>query len=148
MQGEHARVWVLVTDGHRARIVVPDAAEGRFRTVLPLGVCAYPYCPPPLRSEIVHPHFGQFAADVASRLNRAAEQGMFEELVLVAPPIVDHDICKLLENTAAARMVGTLGENYAALSDEALSPYIARWWLPPATATEMAGDCAPGAMTL
>jgi hypothetical protein len=64
---------------------VPDAAPGRFRILLRLGVCAYPYCPPPLRSEIVHRHFGAFAEDVAERLDMATAEGDFDELMVVAP---------------------------------------------------------------
>ncbi len=141
-----SRLWILVTDGHRARIVVPDPAEGTFRTKLPLGVCAYPYCPPPLRSAIVHRHFGQFAADVAERLNQAAGDE-FDGLVLVAPIMVAEEIRGLLAPATLARLTGTVDRDFAALDDRALSRHLGQWWTAPVGAIETADQCAPGAMT-
>jgi hypothetical protein len=143
---EQAGLWILVTDGHRARIVVPDAPQGRFRTRLRLGVCAYPYCPPPLRSEIVHRHFGQFAADVAERLNHAATEGDFDALVVVAPSDVTHEIRPLLAQQTQARLTATLDRDYAALDDAALSPHLAHWWMPPGDAVSVSNACVPGSM--
>ena len=148
MPTESAKLWILVTDGHRARIMIADAAEGRFRTLLPLGVCEYPYCPPPLRNEIAHRQFGQFASDVADRLDKYAAAGAFDTLLLIAPAMVTREIRELLSPATLGRIVSTLNEDYAALDDDALSARITRWWLPPAGAIERAGDCGPVPMTL
>ena len=144
---EHAGLWILVTDGHRARIVVPDAAQGRFRTRLRLGVCAYPYCPPPLRSEIAHRHFGQFAADVAERLNEAAADQEFHELVIVAPVQVAGEIRSLLAGQTLALLTATFDRDYATLDDAALSVHLARWWTAPGDPAAVAQACAPGTMS-
>lgn len=141
-QPRHARLWVLVTDGHRARIVVPDAAHGRFRTLLRLGVCAYPYCPPPLRSEIVRRHFGAFAEDVAERLNMAAAEGNFDELMVVAPSLVAGEIRVLLGAETLARLTATQYRDYAALDDTVLSAHLVRWRGLPSDADALAQSIA------
>jgi hypothetical protein len=128
-QAGRARLWVLVTDGRHARIVMPDEVQARFRTTQRLGVVEPPYCPPPLPSELAHPHVSQFIADVAGRLNKAAEQNDFDELVLVAPRDVLHGIRLALQPCAMARLIGTLHRDLASLDDETLSPHLVRWWV-------------------
>jgi hypothetical protein len=128
---ESARLWILVTDGHRARIVVPDMQEGQFRTMLPLGVVEAPYCPTQVRHEMLHQHSSLFTADVAGCLNAAADQDEFADLVLVGPATVTHEIRKALGATASARLVGALDKDYVALDDGALSAHLTRWWQAP-----------------
>ena len=130
---ERGRLWVLVTDGHRARIVEPAAAEGRFHTSLRLGVVEPPYCPPPLRHETSHLHHHQFVHDIAKRLNEEASENAFDELILVAPSAIGHDIRAALNGAARARLVSLLGHDYEGLDDAALSTHLARWWAPPRT---------------
>jgi hypothetical protein len=142
---EGTRLWILVTDGRRARIMVPDVQEGHFRTMLPLGVAEHPHYPPALRHGIVHDSVNQFTADVARRLNEAAAQNEFEELVLVAPGTVGRDIRDVLGAEALARLVGTLNRDYMALDDATLSVHLARWWLPPTGAPDFGGAFAPSA---
>jgi hypothetical protein len=141
---KRVRLWVLVTDGQRARIVVPDAPEGRFRTLLPLGVCAYPHCPPPLRGHAEHRHHGAFASDVAARLNAAVADDAFEELLIVAPAMVAHEIRELLTGAALERLEGTVDHDFVGLDDVELSDHLTAWWVQPACAMEMAEARAPG----
>jgi len=126
-------LWVLVADGSRARVVIPDLVEGHFRTVLPLGTAEYPHEPPPLRDDPDHGH--SFAAEVGQRLSREARRGAFDHLVLVGPVGVVHDVREHLSPHAADCVVGTVTQDCSRLSDRDLSPHLARWWLAP---TEMA----------
>lgn len=125
-----ARLWVLVTDGHRARIVVPDRAEGHFRTMMWLGVAEPPHYPPAPAHRGLPARVSPFAAEIAGRLNDAGAADEFEELILVAPPEIAHDLRAALRGPAAARLVGTLARSDVALDDAALSASLARWWLP------------------
>ena len=137
-----ARLWVLVTDGHRARIVVPEEAEGRFRTKLVLGVVEHPYCPPPLpHGPAPGPH-AQFVADVARRLNEAAEEDAFDRLLLVAPRRIGDPIRHALTPVAQERVLAVLDHDYAALADHMLSNRLARWWLAPDLPAEPPNDDA------
>ena len=140
---QSGRLWVLVTDGHRARIVVPDDAEGPFRTLLPLGVAEDPYCAPPPRGEPAPAQYGQLAADVAGRLNEAAAEDEFDDLLLVAPIPVALEISRRLAPPAAARLFGIVNRDYAALDDATLSQRLARWWPLPWGAADPETPAAP-----
>lgn len=144
-QDARSRLWVLVTDGHRARIVVPDETEGRFRTLLPLGVGEAPHYPPSLPHAAARAPLDQFAADVASRLNQAADEDEFDELIIVAPIPVAHAIRTALNAHATARLMGTLSRDYTALDDGGLSTHLARWWLPPSGGNDIAAMFVPEA---
>lgn len=131
--GQHV-VWVLVADGERARVVTPDAVEGRFVTVLPLGVAEHPHRPPPLRHE-QHHHLDkhqEFGREVARNLNYEAEQDTYDRLVLVAPGHVLHAVQEALSKAAAARVVATLPKDLTKLNDHDLSPHLADLWMAPA----------------
>ena len=135
MQGTQPKIWILVTDGERARIVVPDAAEGRFRVLLPLGTAEFPHCPPPLRDGPHHLNRIRFATEVAGRLNEEAENGAFDQLVLVAPGHTLAAVRDALSGTAAERVVGEVNRDCTKLPAEALSETLSKWWLaPPAQA--------------
>ncbi len=122
------RLWVLVTDGHRARIVVPSASEGQFHTQLILGVAQYPYCPPPLRSGLRSVPHGQFTADVAHRIDEAAEHDAFDRLIVMVPHAVADEIRRALHPTTRARLAMMLDQDCVTLDDTALSARLARWW--------------------
>ena len=139
-----ARLWVLVTDGHRARIAVPEDAEGRFRTNRVLGVVEHPYCPPSLRHGAPEAAHAQFVADVARRLNEAAAEDEYDRLLLIAPRLIADPIRHALTTAAQARVVAVLDHDYAALADGALSERLARWWLPSGHAAEQQDDAAGG----
>jgi protein required for attachment to host cells len=126
------KLWVLVADGERARVVVPDTEEGTFVTLLPLGVAEHPHYPPELRQDPHHLDKLQFGAEVARRLNEEAERGSFDQLVLVAPGHVAHAVQAGLSKVAAPRVVGTVPKDYTKLPDAELSLALAKWWLAPA----------------
>jgi len=131
---EHPRVWVLVADGERARVLAPETVAGRFVTVLPLGIAEHPHYPPALRQEQHHTDKRQFGAEVARSLNYEADRNTFDRLVLVAPGHVLHAVREALDKTAAARVVGTLSKDLTKLNDHDLSSHLAEWWLAPAEA--------------
>ena len=125
------RLWVLVTDGYRARIVVPAAAEGQFQTLLALGVAQHPYCPPPLRTGFSTGPHGQFTADVARRIDDAAEHDAFDRLIVLAPRAIADDIRRALHPAARKRLAAALDHDCVTLDDSALSARLAQWWLAP-----------------
>jgi protein required for attachment to host cells len=126
------KVWVLVADGERARVVTPDVREGQFITALALGVAEHPHYPPDLRQDPHHLDKLQFGAEVAHRLSEEAEQGSYDQLVLVAPGHVLHAVREALSKTAASRVVGEVPKDYVRLTNPDLSALLARWWLAPA----------------
>ena len=132
LRARQPKVWVLVADGERARIVTPDVGEAKFVTLLPLGVAEHPHYPPDLRQDPHHLDKLQFGAEVARRLNQEAERGSFDQLVLVAPGHVLHTVREALSKTAAACVVGTVPKDYTKLPDDELSAALAKWWLAPA----------------
>lgn len=138
-------LWVLVTDGHRARIVVPAAAEGQFHTLLTLGVAQYPYCPPPLRTGFRTGGHGQFTADVARRIDEAVEQDAFDRLIVFAPRVIADEVRGALHPAARTRLVAMLDHDDVMLDDSALSARLAHWWLPPGLAPQPRGDVARAA---
>jgi len=125
-------LWVLVADGERARVVTPEAVEGRFVTVLPLGVSEHPHYPPDLRKDPHQIDKVQFATELAHRLNHEADDGSYEQLVLVAPGHILHAVREALSKTAAARLVGAVPKDFAKLNDHDLSAHLTQWWLAPA----------------
>ena len=127
-------LWVVVADGERARVMMPGPDEGRFRTVLPLGTVEGPHCPPPLRNQSLDDARNGFATDLARRLDDEAKGGAYEQLVLVAPGIVLHDVREAMGADARSRIVGTVMAECARLDDKALSALVAQWWRMPAEA--------------
>ncbi len=130
-------VWVLVADGERARVVTPAPVEGRFVTVLPLGIAEHPHHAPVPRSEPHHGDKHQFGIEIARNLNFEAERNAYDRLVLVAPGHVLHAVRDALGKSAADRLVGTMSKDFTKLNDHDLSPHLAEWWLAPA---EPAGE--------
>ena len=125
-------LWVLVVDGSRARVVMPDLVEGNFRTTLTLGTAEYPHEPPPLRDDGYRARAHSFAAEVGERLSDEARSGAFDQLVLVGPGHVVHDVRMHLSKLAASFVVGTVMHDFSQLNDQDLSPHLAQWWLAPA----------------
>lgn len=134
-RSKQPQVWVMIADGERARIVVPDVVEGTFRQLLPLGTAEHPHYPPALRQE---PHAldkVRFGHEVAQRLNEEAENGAYDQLVLVAPGHVLAAVRDGLSKLAAARVVGSMPKDYTKIPDRDLWNLLAVWWLaPPAAA--------------
>jgi hypothetical protein len=146
MHAAHTRLWVLLADGRRARIVIPDEAQGRFRAIVALGVAEHPHYPPPLPGATAPLHRPRFAVDVASRLNEEAGRDEFDELLLVAPRQVAHEIRVALNAATAARVVGTLDRDPWMLGEEALWPQLARWWQAPPAEPVGAGEPSAAAL--
>lgn len=130
------QVWILIADGERARVVIPDTEQGHFRTLLPLGAAEHPHYPPALRHDPHQIDKLRFAADVAGRLNEEAERNAFDQLVLVAPGHILAAVREALGKTAAARLVGAVPRDYTKLPDEQLLTALAKWWLEPPTAPQ------------
>jgi len=148
------RVWILVADGERARVVVPLEREGSFATRiafdpvsarLPRDAAAgeverrYEAAEPghhaqkPARDPKVLGEQG-FAASVAQHVNAHAQKHDFDQLVLVAPGRTLHHLRDALSAQAGRMVVGSVTKDYAGLSDHELSPHLAQWWLAPPVA--------------
>lgn len=127
-------LWVLVADGAQARVVVPDAVEGRFRTLVSLGHIPHTREGLHVHDEAHTTHVKGFAVDVGARLNEEARKGAFDQLVLVAPGHVLHDVREKLNKATAALVAGSAQHDYTKLNDHDLSPHLAQWWLAPAEA--------------
>lgn len=148
------KVWILVADGERARVVVPMEREGQFATRiafdpvsarLPRDAAAgevdrrYEAAEPghhaqkPARDPKVLGEQG-FAASVAAHVSAHAQRHDFDQLVLVAPGRTLHHLRDALSAQAARLVVGSVTKDYAGLSDHELSPHLAQWWLAPPVA--------------
>ncbi len=72
-----------------------------------------------------------FAELLAQFLDDEAGRGAFDELVLVAPGHVMHDLRARLGRLANERVTGTLLKDLTAIPDRDLSQHLATWWRPP-----------------
>lgn len=130
-------VWVLVADGDHARVVTPQAVEGRFATVLDFktGDSGAAKHSPGSRLD-PHAHAEQvFIADIAHQIDHHDQLRAFDQLVLVAPPHALHDLREALGKSAQAKVVGSLHKDLVKLNDHDLSPHLKEFWLAPAAAT-------------
>ena len=66
----------------------------------------------------------KFAQHIAIRLNHAAAQGAFNELVIVAPPHTMSGIRDHLDSTTAPTVVGTLAKDLVKTPDHELWPHL------------------------
>ena len=133
-RGWDPRLWVVVADGERARVLMPDDAEGRFRTRLRLGTVEGSHCPPPLRNQSPHDARNAFAADLAHRLDDEAKDGSYDQLVIVGPGRVLHDVREALCQEARSRLAATMMVDRAGLLDHEVSSLVAHLWKAPAEA--------------
>ncbi len=127
-------VWVLVADAGRARVVVPDAVEGRFNTLLPLGHVDHSHTPMPANETGLSSLSREFLTGIAHRLSEEAHRGAFNQLVMVGPGHIVHDVREKLSKTAAGCVVGTVMHDYSKMNDAELSRHLEKWWLAPAEA--------------
>ncbi len=125
-------LWVLVADGEHARVVTPEAVEGRFVTALTFGVVEHPTHQPDLHDDPRPAEKLRFGAEVAQRLNREAEQGSFDRLVLVAPGHILHAVREGLNKVTETRVIGTLPKDFCKLNDHDVSAHLKDWWIVPA----------------
>jgi protein required for attachment to host cells len=123
------KLWVLIADGERARIVTPEAHHGRYRTELDLGTSEHPHYPPYVRQDPHHLDRQPFAVRLAAVLSDAAEAGHFEQLVLCGPGSVVHAVHEALSRQAAAMLAGTLSRDLTKVPDHELTDHLAQWWM-------------------
>lgn len=116
------KLWILVADAAQARVVTPDSHAGRFFTVFRFEGAAHPH---EHRDEDRHRH----AAAIAKRLSEEAQYNAYDQLVLIAPGHMLHDIRDNLSRKAEGRVVDTASLDLAAFHDHDLSEHLAKWWL-------------------
>ncbi len=112
----HRKVWIVLASGAGARIVQHRTREPSRFEELPLEdfeAAWPPVCEPvgdrpgPPASEWRNASQGVAVRPehrIADFVNRAATQGLFDDLVLVAPPMLD-TLKRALEPAAAGRMI-------------------------------------------
>ncbi len=110
----HRKVWIVLAGGAGARILQHRTWEpGRFEE-LPIGdvgVARQPVCEPagdrPAGDWRTASQGVALRAEhrIADLVNRAATQGLFDDLVLVAPPPTLGAVKRALEPAAAGRMI-------------------------------------------
>lgn len=113
------RLWVLLADGMRARVVTPEAHHGRWITVLDLGSAEHPH---KLNKR-------QYLEGIAARLSREADKGSFEKLLLAGTGHALHDIELALSKSATARLTGTLSKDLTKVADHELTHHLADYWM-------------------
>lgn len=124
-------LWVLVADGEHARVVTPEAVEGRFVTALTFGTADHPTYPADCRQDPHQLDKMRFGADLGQRLSVQAEQGNFDRLVLVAPGHVLHAVREALSKIAEPRVIGTMPKDFCKLNDHEVSTHLKEWWVAP-----------------
>lgn len=154
VQQGQPKVWVLVADGERARVVVPMAREGQFATRIAFDPASARLKQDAASGEVERRyeaaeagHHAQasardpkalgeegFAASVAQHVSAHAQKHDFDQLVLVAPGRTLHHLREALSPQATRLVVGSVTKDYAGLADHDLSPHLAQWWLAPPTA--------------
>jgi protein required for attachment to host cells len=140
-------LWIAIADGEHARFVSPDG-DNTLRTVTAMDSASAHLrsrdigSDRPGRSfesasatrhavgERTDPHQLEkvrFAALVAERLNAAATEGDFDELVLVAPPRTLHELRDALDGAAMQKLIGTLERDLVKTPDHELSAHVREW---------------------
>ncbi len=140
---KHRNTWFILADGAKARILQRRASEPRSFAVVVREESAEAQMPShelttdrPGRSyesatpsrhavewktdphEAAKIHFEQKIADL---VNRAAEQGLFDALVLVAPPRVLGEVRKALSPQAKELLIAEEGKDLLGLPEQALA---------------------------
>jgi len=72
----------------------------------------------------------RFARAVADRINLRSGEGVFDELVLVAPPHVMSEIFDVLDTATAAKVKGKLAKDLTKTPEHDLSPHLKEWIRP------------------
>ena len=152
-QGEqmmmHGTLWIVVADGEHARFVTPapkrafhtqrvfespsahkkssdlgtdrptrstESATGTSHAITP-------------KHDLHEMEKQKFAHQVADEINRASAQGVFDQVVLVAPAHTLKEIRDKLDTTTAAKLVGTLQKDLTGVPDHELAPHLDEWAL-------------------
>ncbi len=72
----------------------------------------------------------KFARLVAEQLNAGSADGVFDELVIVAPSHTLNAVRDALNTTTAAKVVGTLAKDLVKVPDNELWPHVREWVRP------------------
>jgi protein required for attachment to host cells len=146
----HLRLLFAIADGEHARFVRPSedhslhsqshivSRTGRDDKVLwgdklpaasyqPQSSTHHPMTP---RHDLHTMEKENFADWVATQLNEAALEGMYDDLVLVAPPNIMDALSRTLGQTASAKIIGKLEKDLAKVPDSELWPHLREWVRP------------------
>ena len=146
---KHSMVWIVIADGEHARFVTPapkrafhtqrvfespsahkkssdlgtdrptrstESATGTSHAITP-------------KHDLHEMEKQEFAHQVADEINRASAQGVFDQVVLVAPAHTLKEIRDKLDTTTAAKLVGTLQKDLTKVPDHELGPHLDEWAL-------------------
>jgi protein required for attachment to host cells len=140
-------LWIAIADGEHARFVKPDD-NNVLHTVQALDSVSAHLRSRELGSDrpgrsvesatSAHHAVGQrhdlhemekekFARLVADELNAATARDEFDELLLVAPAHVMHELREALGQAAVSRLVGTLDKDLVKTPDHELWPHVRDW---------------------
>ena len=144
----YEKLWILLANAEHARVVVPSAVAGSFRTATAFdSVVAHRTAADlgtdrlgrsfestgPARHAIAprhDPHAVEeerFLQEIAGFLREAERAGNFQTLVLVAPDKVLHALRGLLDPAVGAKLVGSEGKDLLKVADHALASHLAAW---------------------
>jgi protein required for attachment to host cells len=140
------KVWFVVADGARARVVERDETSGAFQTIRQIhsddalkrsselgsdrpgrvveSRSASRHAASP-RHDLQREAKRAFARETADHVNRAGEQGEFDHLVLAAPARVLNEIKKHLTGSSRERTVGELAKDLTHTPDADLAGHFA-----------------------
>jgi protein required for attachment to host cells len=134
----HANVWFVLVNGAEARILLrrsgqphdfevviekqsPEAQLHGHELVTDRQGRSYESAAPSRHAvEGTDPHkiaMTRFESSIADLINQAAEQGQFEQLVLVAPPHTLGDMRKALSEKAKERLILEEGKDLLGMPD-------------------------------
>jgi protein required for attachment to host cells len=137
----------LIADGERARFVMADA-NNVLRTVLSfdsstahlasrdlgsdspgrafesIGAARHSMAPKHDPHQLQKQKFAHF---VAAEANKAATEGTFDSLVLVAPAHCLHEVEGALDKSCAAMLHGKLSKDLVKVPDHELFPHLSEW---------------------
>ena len=139
------KTWILIADGARARIVRNEGpgtgvepvhpydfaassapardfgADRPGRTHSPGGARQTSYAP---REDWHTCEKGKFATEMASVLNREAEGGGFDQLILVAPAKTMGTLRAALKGPVGGRVIAEVVKDLTHLTDHELKPHL------------------------
>jgi protein required for attachment to host cells len=140
---KRGNIWFVLADGAKARILQRRSSEPRHFDVVADEQSAEAQLPghdlgtdrpgrsyesaTPSRHAIegkINPHEAaklRFEVQIAELVNRAAEQGLFDSLVLVAPPRVLGDMRQALSAQARERLIVEEGKDLLGLPEQMLT---------------------------
>ena len=143
-------LWIAIADGEHARIVQPDA-NNELRSVTALDAATAHRRTRELASDRPGRSFEsatpgrhayeprhdphelekeRFAHLIAEELNDAVARDAFDELLVVAPARILHEICRALSAKAAERLAGTLEKDLTKVPNHALASHVGDWLSP------------------